>query len=276
MKHTTMSMNRADSSLVASVKVVPLALQAVGLWVEDIVVSLQVSVSVRTIDHHHQGIQTVDSHLIFPGVDNVLEFTIVLANGTLITTNAYQYPDLFWALQGGGGGTYGVVLSATYQTHPKFPLTISILQVNFTSPAIAQSVVTELFRLHTDLSDAGWGGRTQAFPEFMGATFIAPNVTVDDANKRLEPLVSFATNATGGAVLHTTSAYGSFMEWWKPYSRLPGNAGGNVEIASRLLPRELAKEHPEEVARIALSLGAAIEYVYLFFPSLMNILLNKF
>jgi hypothetical protein len=212
----------------------------------------------------------IESHFIFfPGVDNVLEFTIVLADSTLVTTNAYQYPDLFWALRGGGGGTYGVVLSATYQTHPTFPFTMPIIQVNFTSPAIAQSVVTELFRLHTDLSDAGWGGYTWVFPESMGAMFIAPNVTVDDANKRLEPLVSIATNATGGAVLYTTSAYGSFMEWWKPYSQLevPGQVGGNVEIASRLLPRELAKERPEEVARIALSLGVATKYVYLFFPS---------
>jgi len=76
------------------------------------------------------------------GIDNVLKFTVVLANGTLITTNAYQYPDLFWALWGGGGGTYGVVLSATYQTHPKFPLTTPTIQVNFTTPAIAQPVVT--------------------------------------------------------------------------------------------------------------------------------------
>jgi FAD/FMN-containing dehydrogenase len=50
-----------------------------------------------------------------PGVDNVLQFTIVLADGSLITTNSFQYPDLFWALR---GSTYGVVTSTTYQTHP--------------------------------------------------------------------------------------------------------------------------------------------------------------
>jgi FAD/FMN-containing dehydrogenase len=50
------------------------------------------------------------------GVDNVLQFTIVLANGSLVTANSYQHPDLFWALRGGGGGTYGVVTSASYKT----------------------------------------------------------------------------------------------------------------------------------------------------------------
>ena len=220
-------MNRADSLSVAYLQVVLLALLAVGLWGEDIPLSLPALGLVRTIDSHHEEIETTEPHFFFLlGVDNVLEFTIVLANGTLITTNTYQHSDLFWALRGGGGGTYGVVLSATYQTHPKFPLTTPTIQVNLTSSAIAQSVVTELFRLHTDLADAGWGAYTSVFPEFMVAQFIAPNVTVDDANMRVEPFVSFATNATGGAVLYTTSAYGSFMEWWKEPSQSGGAWGG--------------------------------------------------
>ena len=209
MKHTIMSINKADSSSVASLKEVLLALLVVGLWAEDIVFSRQVSVLVRTIDSYHSAIHsdTKPRFLLLLGVDNVLEFTIVLANGTLTTTNAHQYPDLFWALRGGGGGTYGVVLSATYQTHPKFSLTTPILQVNFTSPETAQSIITELFRLHADLSDAGWGGYTSVFPEYMTAMFTAPNITVDDANQKFEPLVSFATNATGGAVSYHTGLW---------------------------------------------------------------------
>jgi len=199
------------------------------------------------------------------GVDNVLEFTIVLSNGTLVTTNAYQYTDLFWALRGGGGGTYGVVLSATYQTHPKFPLVTSLLQVNFSSPEVAQSVVTELFRLYTNLSDAGWGSYSTFSTQSMMAILVAPNVTIEDANKTLEPLVSFATNVTGGGVQNITVAFGSFIEWWRVGfgSGAPGQVGSNIEIASRLLPKKLAKEHPEEVARIVLSAdgGASAKYV---------------
>ena len=50
-------------------------------------------------------------------VDNVLEIDVVLANGTLLTTNACTNPDLFWALRGGGGGTFGVVTRAVYKAH---------------------------------------------------------------------------------------------------------------------------------------------------------------
>ena len=120
MKHTTMSRNRVDSLSVVYLKAVLLALLAVGSWEEDIVLSLQVSVLACTTTSHHKRTSTTELLLFLLGVDNVLEFTIVLANDTLVTTNAYQSPDLFWALRG-VGGTYGVVLSTTYQTHPKQP-----------------------------------------------------------------------------------------------------------------------------------------------------------
>ncbi|KAJ5386293.1 hypothetical protein N7509_008834 [Penicillium cosmopolitanum] len=45
--------------------------------------------------------------------DNAIEFEVVTANGTIATANSYQNSDLFWALRGGGGGTFGVVTSAT-------------------------------------------------------------------------------------------------------------------------------------------------------------------
>ncbi|KAG0237810.1 hypothetical protein BGW42_008431 [Actinomortierella wolfii] len=42
-------------------------------------------------------------------VDNVLQYKVVTADGQLRVANAYQNQDLFWALRGGGPGTYGVV-----------------------------------------------------------------------------------------------------------------------------------------------------------------------
>ena len=264
MKHTITSRNKVDLLSVFSPQEVLLALLEDGLWAEGIVLSLQVSVLVRLILTTKEIKQLNEPHFLL-GVDNVLEFTIVLANGILVTANAYQHPDLFWALRGGGGGTYGVVLSATYKTHPKFSLTTPIFQVNFTSPEIAQSISTELFRLLPDLSDAGWGGYTWISPQIMSANFLAPNVTVDEANKRLEPLVSFARNVTGGAVLYITPTYASFIDWWKTSfaSGPPTPVGQNIELASRLLPKDLAKENPEEVARIALSLGGvSAKYVF--------------
>ncbi len=51
-------------------------------------------------------------------VDNVLEIRIVTPDGELCTVNPCLNPDLFWALRGGGGGTFGVVTSVTMKAYP--------------------------------------------------------------------------------------------------------------------------------------------------------------
>ena len=48
---------------------------------------------------------------------NLLEAEIVTADGTVRVVNACTEPDLFWALKGGGGGTFGVVTRLTLRTH---------------------------------------------------------------------------------------------------------------------------------------------------------------
>jgi len=41
--------------------------------------------------------------------DQVNSFRVVLADGRIVTADREENPDLFWALQGGGGGQFGVV-----------------------------------------------------------------------------------------------------------------------------------------------------------------------
>ena len=50
-------------------------------------------------------------------IDNLLEADMVLADGSFVTVNAKQHPDLFWAIRG-GGGNFGIVTSFKFQAHP--------------------------------------------------------------------------------------------------------------------------------------------------------------
>jgi ribonuclease T2 len=51
------------------------------------------------------------------GVDNILEIELVNAKGELIVCNKEKYSDLFKALRGGGGSTWGVITSITVRLH---------------------------------------------------------------------------------------------------------------------------------------------------------------
>jgi FAD/FMN-containing dehydrogenase len=50
-------------------------------------------------------------------IDNLLEVSMVLADGSYVQASANKHPDLFWAVRG-GGGNFGIVVSFLFQAQP--------------------------------------------------------------------------------------------------------------------------------------------------------------
>ncbi|KAF5357393.1 hypothetical protein D9758_005958 [Tetrapyrgos nigripes] len=173
------------------------------------------------------------------GVDNVVQVTIVTASGEYLKANSYLNSDLFWAVRGGGGGTYGVVTSVTYRTHEISPLTVTTVDCNLSSSAVRKDILTEYLKLWPGLSDVGWGAYlTMATTASFSLLMVAPNVSLADTNATLTPFLDFVRNAQEDAVIQITP-FNDFDGFYQAFFGTPDpEVGLNNEVVSRLLPRE--------------------------------------
>lgn len=188
------------------------------------------------------------------GVDNVIQFSVVISDGTFLTVNSHQHSDLFWALRGGGGGTYGVVTSVTYKTYPSIPVTLILIETNFSTPQVAQDVVTEFVNTSLVLADAGWGGYVGFDETFFELTFLAPNVSQDNATAVLSPFISFVNTSTAGQTIIEFIPFDSFYDAYIATYSGSGQVGTNTEVSTRLIPRTVVEKDPARVAQTLLSI----------------------
>ena len=51
--------------------------------------------------------------------DNVASYEVVTASGLVVTASSTEFPDLYWALRGGGGSNFGVVTNFKLHAFPQ-------------------------------------------------------------------------------------------------------------------------------------------------------------
>jgi FAD/FMN-containing dehydrogenase len=180
----------------------------------------------------------------------VLEITIVTADGSRVIANPYRNEDLFWALRGGGGGTWGVVTSVTYRTHPPMPLSSVLLVANSTNANSTQNLLAEIIRLTPSLVEQGYGGYSGGSTEQIQLYFLSPNVTAEETQATFLPLFEFAASQPGISVENSTAVYQDLWSWYEFTSFINSDLGGvPSEISSWLLPKDIIKtDEPGELA----------------------------
>ncbi|KIL61721.1 hypothetical protein M378DRAFT_13300 [Amanita muscaria Koide BX008] len=186
-------------------------------------------------------------------IDNVLQFTLVLASGEHVTANAYQNEDLFWALRGGGGGTFQWL-----------PFTSFSLSVNFSTPDIVQNVTTEYFAMLPELSNAGWGGFAFMPQGKLLARFFASNESLVQGNATFSSFLASAQAAVPNPQDFGVfpESFPSFYDAYLAFFNVTGQVGGTNEFVSRLVSLEIAKDQPEKVSKAALGVSNGVTFIF--------------
>jgi hypothetical protein len=84
-------------------------------------------------------------------------------------------PDLFWALRGGGAGTFGIVTQATVKVFPSPRVTVSSWWINTTSTADMDAIYEPAAYLHSQLpslSAKGVQGYYFVYPHALQGIFL--------------------------------------------------------------------------------------------------------
>jgi FAD/FMN-containing dehydrogenase len=176
------------------------------------------------------------------GVDRVVEFKIVTPDGVLRTANSCQNADLFRALRGGGGGTFGAVLEATHRVEPAIPIAVSSITLpgNATKDT-AMSFVELQVRESLKWGQEGWGGHVAGlYLKYMNPLPVIANISdgAAAASESMRAATDFALSVGGTSVVEVLP---DWLAVWNKHV-LPGaiNSAGNVRIFSnRLFPRDL-------------------------------------
>ncbi|KAF9965083.1 hypothetical protein BGZ70_005430 [Mortierella alpina] len=177
-------------------------------------------------------------------VDNVLQYKVVTADGALKVANAFQNQDLFWALRGGGGGTFGVVVEATYKTHPEFDsILLATIVVVLGDEKDLSELTRRWFALLNDLSEGGWSGVTRIQSRSISMIYEVPNQDKEFARTALAPFVDYVQALNNTAIIILTHTFPSLWTAFEatvgsPLVRYIKTSGTNVRLSSRLIPQE--------------------------------------
>ncbi|KAF4449047.1 hypothetical protein F53441_7697 [Fusarium austroafricanum] len=189
-------------------------------------------------------------------VDNVLQMTMVTPAGKILTINEDNHPDLFWAMRGGGGSTFGVLTSITMKVYKTPKITASAFTIGTSADApFKYDLIAYIFSQLPSLSDAGLSGyallgvrapNPSPIPggpkEVAGIQGIFAAQDVKDPNyihKLFAPINETIQKRWPGYVQFgaTKEEYPSFLKWYDVYYDR-GDAGATRYLVSRLFSKE--------------------------------------
>ena len=194
------------------------------------------------------------------GADQVLEWEVVTGANEHLWASPTNNSDLYWALSGGGGGTFGVVLSVTTKAYSDMPSSASNL--SFTNQGVSQEAYYEAIETFhgalIPLVDAGgvsvWQFTNTSFS--MAPTY-GPNISKAQMNSLLRPVkdkldqlqmkYSMSTHLLTPAAVLSLISLNTNSICCRPVSNFPGQLQCHESSHSSLRPADRGPLDPTVV-----------------------------
>ncbi|KAH6657883.1 hypothetical protein BKA67DRAFT_673686 [Truncatella angustata] len=179
----------------------------------------------------HSGLSTVFGL----AADNTLSFDVVTAAGELLTASRDQNADLYWALSGGGGGNYGVVVSLTVQAHPDSTVSGATFAVTASDNQTADEVFGAVDAYHDSVIDIVDSGVMAIY--FFGTGFLqSPAITAyNKTQSELEGIMAPFLSKLSALGLIYTITYTEFSSYYDHYDHYWGPLPlGNIQVGTSL------------------------------------------
>lgn len=177
------------------------------------------------------------------GADQILEWEVIDGTGRFLIANREQNADLYWALAGGGGGTYGIVWSMTSKAHPDG--VVSGLNLTFSATEISTDTffqAVELYNAHIpSIVDEG----VMSLNFLTNTSFtIAPMTGPDIPLRRLESLFQPVRDGFDRLGIHYTyhsEEFDSYLAQFRT-QQAPIEVG-IAQYGGWLVPRSVVQEN---------------------------------
>lgn len=200
--------------------------------------------------------------------DSVLEWEVVTADGQHLVATPRQNTDLYWALSGGGGGTFGVVLSMTAKVYPDGPvaggsLAFTLADAGYNDTLFWKAV--ELWQRH--LPSLVANNNTILYNVQNDSLVVFAFTLPDQSAGSLEALVSpflAQLEQLGVKSTLTTEQSATYVEHFDKYlGPLPYGSMPLTMMSGRLVKKSIVQDHASNIDLVSAlrSIVASGEYL---------------
>jgi len=157
----------------------------------------------------------------------LLEAEVVTADGQIRVANACTNPDLFWALKGGGGGSFGVISKMTLRVHelPEFFGAVNVT-VKASSDDAYRRLIREFMGFYREpLFNDHWGEQAHLNPDnTLVINMVYQGLDTEQAQQVWKPFLDWIAGSSGADSTQGRVIIGSIparhwwdVQWWKEH-----------------------------------------------------------